>query len=321
MAADFLIRERRLLIREATQQKRSHSNARSFCTKQKASAPAFTTAKAPVAQAFGNTFILAPTFCARFDSEDSITFSTAVKFPGLAVAIRSEVQPTARMVEFLEAQAAIGVPAPKALLGADTLLGADANRVLNEPNAGGASRVSEAMSAEFLSRAFGSALLQTECEIAYWPSNSSITDFSVILEGVVLGVSVTRAICQPGMAFSIERAESLLKKKLLGVTRSTENACGAWGKQILHIWAPSSTAAAAVEAAYAKLNDIALIADTVVLISVCEGLAPLFEEKQTSTGGGQPKPRKGLKDAEHLRVLAESDPTAARVAVSAGFGV
>merc|ERR1719271_1242464 len=120
-----------------------------------------------------------------------------------------------------------------ATLCAEELLHADASRLLSVPNAGGASRVSEAMSIEIMARAFGARLLRTETEIFYFPSNGAITDFTIELEGIALGVSVTRAMSAPGADFGTPQALQLLDKKLRGVIRSTASCCGAWGKQIL----------------------------------------------------------------------------------------
>jgi hypothetical protein len=261
-----------------------------------------------VANAFGATFYLAPSFCMKIDREQAFLFSAFLRQPGLAIIVRSEVQPTQHLVELVSAKST-GTEAARALLGADALLGPDANRLLALPNAGGASRVSEAMSVELLSRCFGSRLKQTELEIVYWPSNGSITDYSVELEGTTLGVSVTRAMHSAAAeCIDTVRAEALLRKKLGGVLRSTENACGEWTKQILHCWAPNGASADAIEAAYATLEP-ELTSNTVVLVSVCEGLDLLFEEKSSKCAlAKQPKALKGLKDTSHLRVLSESDP-------------
>lgn len=260
------------------------------------------------AKAYGCTFILAPSFSLKMSSEDHLLLSSAAPLPGLALLMLSEVQPSTRLVELILAEVGKSAsPAVDALLGAEALLGTDANRLLALPNAGGASRVSEALSIEVLSTAFGSRLLQTECEIVYWPPHSAMTDYSIEwADGTTLGVSVTRAMGAPGLAYSVDCAEALLRKKLNGILRSTEAACGQWQKQILHVWAPSSSTASALEAAYARL-ETGLAADTVVLVSVCENLAELFEEKATKVAKAT-KPVKGLKDPEHLRVLASSQP-------------
>lgn len=264
---------------------------------------------APRANAFGMTFVLAPSFSLRVGCEDGLNFAAFTQQSGLAILIMSECQVTACTAELLNAKMHVG---PEPILGADALLGPDACRLLSQPNAGGASLVSEAMSIEVLGRAFGAKLLKLELEIFYWPSSSSITDFTIQLEGVTLGVSVTRAMAAPGVKFGVEAATQLLLKKLRGVIRSTEACCGAWSKQVLHVWAPSNRVADTVAMAYATVNPD-LAADTVVLVSVCEGLPLLFEEKQARSVVKAPRVLKGAKEAAHLRVLRESDPCRANL--------
>lgn len=264
--------------------------------------------KAPAAQAFGFTFILAPSFCLKIGKEDGFLLSAFTQHAGLAVIVHSELRPSERVSELLRHEHNQSAE-PETLLGADALLGVGAQRLLAEPNAGGASRISEAFSMEVLSRAFGAVLLKTEMEIFYFPTSGSITDFQVELEGTALGVSVTRAMCGPAKAFDEDAARNLLTKKLGGVIRSTETCCGAWEKQILHVWAPNIQAADALNAAYASLP-YSLISDTVVLVTACEGLTCLFDEKATKVERA-PKLLKGAKEAAHLRVLVESDPCAA----------
>ena len=251
---------------------------------------------APTVEAFGCTFVLAPSFSLKLDREDAMLMTAFATFPGLAVLVRSEVQPTNRSAELLYTD--------------EALLCADALRLLREENAGGASHVSEALSMELLQRAFGARLLKTELEIIYWPANGSITDFAVELAGACVGVSVTRAMCAPGVPFGAAQAEHLLRKKLSGVVASTQTCCGLFNKQILHVWARGAAAADALDDAYARLEP-ALLADTVVLVTVCEGpqLSALFDEKATAAAVPRaPRAPKGAKDAEHERILRESDP-------------
>ena len=56
--------------------------------------------------------------------------------------------------------------------------------------------------------------------------------------------------------------------------------------------------------------DAALVADTVVLVTVCSGLPELFTEKQRAPPPRAPRAPKGQKDEQHLKVLRESDPAA-----------
>lgn len=265
------------------------------------------------AEAFGSVFYLTPSFCLRMHAEEARLFNIASSVPGLAILTRSEMQPTARLVELIGAERSGSGAA--SLLSAEALFCSDSCRLLHEPNAGGASRISEAMSCEVLSRAFNARLEQTELEIRYWPSNGAMTDFTVSLDGCPLGVSVTRAITAKHKVFDIAAASSLLKKKLSGVLRSTETCCGAWERQILHIWSPNISSANALEVAYAQLPED-LRADTTILITVCEGLRVLFEEtssNKASTLARCPKVKKGQKDEAHLRVLQDSDPLRLRM--------
>ena len=242
--------------------------------------------------AYGSTIVLCPACSFRMAAEQSTLFSAFLAVPGFALLVRSECQPTTstrgQEVEEL---------AP--------MLSSSAQRMLLENNAGGSSRISEAMSLECLYRAFGARLLKTEMELRYWPSNGSITDYSIEVDNVCLGVSVTRAMGRPGEQYSLEAAEALLRKKLTGVLRSTETCMDDLRKQILHVWARTSHEADVIELAYSTF-DPELISSTVVLVTVCN-FALLFEEKSRSPIS-RCRPPKGLKDEAHIRVLQESDP-------------
>jgi hypothetical protein len=81
-------------------------------------------------------------------------------------------------------------------------LSVDARRMLNTPNAGGASALSEALALDVLSAAYGATLDLTEMQIRYW-CTTKITDFSIQLCGVRVGVSVSRA-CRFRGKFTVE---------------------------------------------------------------------------------------------------------------------
>lgn len=247
-------------------------------------------------KAFGNTIIMAPSCSFRLQREDAAMFTAYLRTPGLAMLVQSECQPTSRSASNALAERDL-VP----------MLCQDAQRLLHNDNAGGSSRISEAMSIEVLHRAFGSQLRKLELELRYWPANGAITDFCVEVDGMCIGVSVTRAMAPPHVPYTVEAAEQLLRKKCSGVLRSTATCYSdEFGKQILHIWAPSKSSAATVEAAYARLEP-SLTADTVVLVTVC-GLSALFTEKATTPRARACRERKGMKDEQHLRVLEESNP-------------
>jgi len=246
--------------------------------------------------AFDNTFILAPSFSIRIGLEDFVLLHSFVASDGPAILLLSEFQPR--------------LPTRQFHLDMAPTLGHDASRVLTEDNAGGSSYISEAMSLELLYRSFGAKLSKTELELNYWPSNGAITDFSITLGEVNLGVSVTRALRPPtAPPFSEVDADCLLKKKLQGVIDSTKTCCnGRWTKQMLHIWAQSHQIAEKLKCAYENLEP-ELIHDTVVLVTVCQGMPELFMEKSRVERRSL-RVLKGLKDERHLAVLAESDPCA-----------
>jgi len=246
--------------------------------------------------AYGCTFVLAPTFSLRLGKEDSLLMDAFVRQDGLAVLLQSEMQPRHATGTF-RYDIAPG-------------LCEDAQRILTEDNAGGSSSISEAMSLELLQRAFGAALHKTELELTYFPSDSAITDFSIVMPGgVQAGVSVTRALQPPNAPqYGVDAAAGLLRKKLSGVLASTQAVVNAdFRKQILHVWAESARIAEVLQQAYATLEP-QLTADTVVLITLCRGLPELFHERLAPGAVKRERPLKGLKDARHIAILLASDP-------------
>lgn len=159
------------------------------------------------------------------------------------------------------------------------MLCADAVRILNEPNAGGTSENSEAMSMELLTRAFGARLRHTEMSLQYWPEGSKKTDYTVTLsdgtgtgtdESHVLAVSVTRAADYRGPgSLTDDCASYLLRKKLRGVLESNNNVvrCMRWRKQVLHVWVPSMRIAKTLRRAYRRLPS-SLKSNTIVLVTL-----------------------------------------------------
>ena len=78
-------------------------------------------------------------------------------------------------------------------------------------------------------------------------------------------------------------------------------------QQILHVWAPSTAAADALNKAYGQLDDI-LTADTVYSCRYTGSRRALRREVIKGRSGTQAL--KGLKSAEHLQALKESEPQA-----------
>ncbi|KAI8600234.1 hypothetical protein EDD21DRAFT_444702 [Dissophora ornata] len=148
---------------------------------------------------------------------------------------------------------------------------ADALRMLNTPNAGGSSLLSEVLSCEMLNRCLGATLANTEMEIQYLFACQPITDYTITLPYLSprmhVGVSVTRAFAFKG-AYRKADCRKLLWKKLSGILASTRNVIGErFFKQILHIWVPNGKVARTVQATYKSLP-VEVTRNTVVIISV-----------------------------------------------------
>lgn len=139
-------------------------------------------------------------------------------------------------------------------------MGDGMRRLMSEPNAGGSSVNSEAISMEMLHVSFDADLLHTEMGVKY-ECACSIADYvaSVPLPAhddgtptrpIKLGVSVTRAMkYKPGPhAFSTEDARVLLKKKLSGIIDAHTHAVPEhrWDRSLLHVWAQSEWVASVV---------------------------------------------------------------------------
>lgn len=139
-------------------------------------------------------------------------------------------------------------------------------------NAGGSSLESEIFSFEVLARCEGATLVKTETEVVYDVSGS-ITDILVEIDGMKVGVSVTRAVGFPrDAAYTEATASALLTRKLTDIQESTANvsASDRWVKQILHVIAYADQHVAAMEAAYAAL-DPSIKADTILWVTRSDG--------------------------------------------------
>jgi len=125
---------------------------------------------------------------------------------------------------------------------------------------------------------FNARLKFTEMELEYWPMGSKITDYSMEVEGEVIGVSVTRAMKYKGV-FEMQDAVRLLQKKLYGVNASSKAVVAAqrWSKQILHVWAQSRYIFDVLVDAYENFIDEELKSDTLVMVTVAENAAWIFK--------------------------------------------
>jgi hypothetical protein len=152
------------------------------------------------------------------------------------------------------------------------LLTPGGRHVIETPNAGGSSIFSEVFAYEQLARCELAPLVKTEIEIVY-DTPGKITDLSVSIDGIKVGVSVTRAFAFPlGTPYTVGQAAPLIKRKLEDIQVSTANVSAAdrWQKQILAVLAYDDQAADVVLEAWDAL-DAAVKADSIVLVTVTHG--------------------------------------------------
>ena len=136
--------------------------------------------------------------------------------------------------------------------------GINATKVLTSLNAGGNSIISEAISAELLSRLFRANSIRTEMEIEYIFSNWKIADFTVKMYNKNIGISVTRA-ANYKTTFNLASADTLLRKKIIGLVlaRNGTSDKDSWQTSILHILAEEPRIKNLLHKAYKRLpNDL-----------------------------------------------------------------
>lgn len=140
-------------------------------------------------------------------------------------------------------------------------------------NLGGSSLDSEIFAHETLYRCEGAALVATEGEVTYADPSGKKTDLVVDIDGLRIGVSVTRAVGWPQDApWTTAEATALLEDKLADIPLSSANVTGAhvWEKQVLAVIAFSPAHADALAESWAALSaDLRL--DTVLWVVATEG--------------------------------------------------
>ena len=152
------------------------------------------------------------------------------------------------------------------------LLTPGGQEILADGNAGGSSVESEIFAYEMLYRCDLATLLKSENEIVY-DTPGKITDLLVEIEGLKVGVSVTRGFGHPqAPPYSLTTAQDLLESKLGGVLQSTANVSAedAWVKQILYVMVYSDLEADLLRQAFTNV-DAAIKSDTIVIFTITDG--------------------------------------------------
>jgi hypothetical protein len=161
----------------------------------------------------------------------------------------------------------------------ERFLTANAFRVSTEVNAGGASIVSEALSAEVLSLLYNAQGLRTEMEVQYLFPGWSMVDYVVEMFGSRVGVSVTRAMGYPHEStFGVDEAQRLLNKKLTGLVTARRNMGkrDSFQKSVLHVFAQSERVANLLYEQF-HLLDMDVRNNVVVLCTVTNQSPHLYE--------------------------------------------
>lgn len=155
----------------------------------------------------------------------------------------------------------------------DALLTAGGRAILDSDTSGGSAYLSKVFAFEVLARAEGAALLRLGDEITYADPGGKKADFMVEIQGVKIGVTVTRAYAYPPEnPYTIPMAESLLTAKLNDILLSNTNvtSADAWSKQILSVIAYDPSYLDSLRAAWNNLA-LAVKADTIVYVTATSG--------------------------------------------------
>eukprot|EP00658_Telonema_sp_P-2_P022745 TRINITY_DN19102_c0_g1_i1.p1 TRINITY_DN19102_c0_g1~~TRINITY_DN19102_c0_g1_i1.p1 ORF type:complete len:276 (-),score=55.03 TRINITY_DN19102_c0_g1_i1:142-969(-) len=163
------------------------------------------------------------------------------------------------------------------------------HQIMNTPNAGGNSVVSEVTSFELLRRLIRARLSKTEMDIRYnFPEHSKKTDYVVTVpqpDGTSerqIAISVTRAMQHSTtQEYSYEHAERLIHKKLLCVLFSNRNVLkrDRWAQQVLHILTDDVRKARLLKKAF-KRADPELKRGVVVICSVTKNARFVYVRDQ-----------------------------------------
>lgn len=172
------------------------------------------------------------------------------------------------------------------------MVGEEANQIMIEPNAGGASVVSEALSMELMNRRFGAHEVATEMEIQYFMCNWKKIDYIATIHGHRTGVSVTRAMGYPhASTFTEEDADRLCFKKLFGlvVARAGISRAFSYERSILHCFCQDDRIAELMKSAFEKLilldeeqkgqdTESTLTGSIIIILTVCTNFAEVFND-------------------------------------------
>jgi len=156
-----------------------------------------------------------------------------------------------------------------------------AEKIYKEPNAGGSSVNSEALSADVFADLFNASEILTEMEIDYGATNWKKCDYVAKMFGNEYAVSVTRAMkhFQPD-SYDHEDARELLTKKLNGLSVACSGMLGygRLNKSVLHIWCQSEKIADTITEVYARLPSF-LKRGVVIMLTLALGANYIYYDR------------------------------------------
>lgn len=131
-------------------------------------------------------------------------------------------------------------------------------KIYLEPNAGGKSLHSEAISVRVLSELFDVTNIATEMEVEYRWFNYKRCDYICTMYDQRVGVSVTRAMAYPHPTlFTYGDAKRLIDRKIYGLLVAREGVLETYDfkKCILHVWCETERISDLVRYYYSTLSD------------------------------------------------------------------
>jgi len=167
----------------------------------------------------------------------------------------------------------------------------DTLAIFYEPNAGGKSINSEALSMEMMGTLWGAREVVTEMEVEYWNESWTKCDYLCSMpcghdgERELVAVSVTRGMWYPHPSgFNKEEAKRLLKKKLQGLIVARQGIMGkSFRKSILHVWCETEAIADEIQLVYETLLSKSLKGDVLLLLSIAENAPYVFYDYEDTT--------------------------------------
>jgi hypothetical protein len=192
-----------------------------------------------------------------------------------------------------------------------------ANKIMEEPNAGGSSVNSEALSMEILASLSRAQLLLSEMEVQYETPQCSIADFVVSIAGRRIGVSVTRAMRYHGgpSAYTMDDARVILIKKLRGMVDagfcvSSEHS---WEMAILHVFAQTDSVADTLKKVLFTEMPPELWQNTLVLCTVCTSAMSSIVFKNVKNWDEMPPEMRAKVEERWRRQLTGAFPVTPRI--------